>query len=200
MAGVVVCIAILTFGFDLDSYRNGLGTQLDKLIQIRNDDGSVRPTGTRGPLVDFLILAIPPAAAVITTITHVFNLWLAGRVVRFSGLLKRPWPDLPSITFPPLAAAALALAAIGSFFGGLPGIMSGAIAAALLMAYSILGFAVLHVVTHAVRARAFVLGGVYGAVIFFGWPVLALCLLGLGETAFGIRARFGQRPSPPRPI
>jgi len=200
LAAALVCMAIMAFGMDLESYRAGLGGALDKLIQIRNDDGSVRPTGTRGPLIEFLVLAIPPAAAVLTTITHIFNLWLAGRVVKFSGLLKRPWPELPSMTFPPLAAGALALAAIGSFTGGLPGIMCGAIAAALLMAYGVLGFAVLHVVTRAVRARPFVLGGTYGAVIVFGWPVLALCLLGLGETAFGIRARFGQGPKPPRPV
>ncbi len=200
MASAVVCVAILAVGTDMDSYRTGLGAQLDKLIQIRNDDGSVRPTGTRGPMIDFLVLAIPPAAAVLTTITHVLNLWLAARVVKFSGLLKRPWPDLPSMTFPPLAAAALALVSIGSFVGGLPGIMCGAVAAALLMAYSVLGFAVMHVLTRAVRGRGFVLGGVYGAVIVFGWPVLALCLLGLGETAFGLRARFGPRPGPPKSI
>ena len=51
-------------------------------------------------LVDFLVAAMPPAAAVLATITNVFNLWLAARVVKFSGRLKRPWPELAAMTFP----------------------------------------------------------------------------------------------------
>ena len=45
-------------------------------------------------LIDFLVAAIPPAAAVLATITNVLNLWLAARIVKFSGRLKRPWPRL----------------------------------------------------------------------------------------------------------
>ena len=37
-----------------------------------------------------------------------------------------------------------------------------------------LGFAVLHTITHGMQGRGFMLGGVYGAVLVFGWPMLAL--------------------------
>ena len=58
-------------------------------------------------LIDFLVAAIPPAAAVLATITNMLNLWLAARVVKFSGRLKRPWPQLSAMTFPrPLARRA----------------------------------------------------------------------------------------------
>ena len=36
-------------------------------------------------LIDVLVVAVPPAAAVFSTITNVFNLWLAARVVKISG-------------------------------------------------------------------------------------------------------------------
>ena len=53
-----------------------------------------RPARRRTPapdlnrLLDFLVLALPPAAAVLTTITNVLNLWLAGRIVTVSGRLQ----------------------------------------------------------------------------------------------------------------
>jgi hypothetical protein len=47
-------------------------------------------------------------------------------------------------------------------------------------------------------ARGLVLGGVYAAVLMIGWPVLALCLLGLIETAIDLRARIARtRGIPP---
>jgi len=61
----------------------------------------------------------------------------------------------------------------------------------------VLGFAVLHAITQGIGSRAFLLGGAYAAVIVFGWPVLALCLLGLIEIAFNIRARVAHKRGPP---
>jgi hypothetical protein len=68
------------------------------------------------------------------------------------------------------------------------------------MAYGVLGFAVLHAITQGINSRAFVLGGIYAAVIVFGWPVLALCLLGLIETAVDLRARIAHKRGPPAPF
>jgi hypothetical protein len=48
-------------------------------------------------------------------------------------------------------------------------------------------------------ARLFVLGGVYAAVLVFGWPVLALCALGLIEAAVDLRARIARKRGPPAP-
>jgi len=134
---------------------------------------------------------------VLATITNLLNLWLAARIVKFSGLLKRPWPHLPSLTFPRALTAALVLAVILSFFSGLLGIVGGVMSASLLMAYGVLGLAVLHVITQGMDARLFVLGGVYAAVLVFGWPVLAICMLGLIETAIDLRARVARKRGPP---
>ena len=84
-----------------------------------------------------------------------------------------------------------------SFAGGLVGIIAGVLSASLLMAYGVLGFAVLHAITRGINSRGFVLGGVYASVIVFGWPVLVLCLLGLVETAFDLRARIAKKRGPP---
>jgi hypothetical protein len=43
----------------------------------------------------------------------------------------------------------------------------------------------------------FLLGGVYTAVLVLGWPVLALCLLGLIDAVFDLRARIAPTRGPP---
>jgi hypothetical protein len=67
----------------------------------------------------------------------------------------------------------------------------------LLLAYGVLGFAVLHAITQGTSARPFVLSVTYAGVILLGWPMLALCLLGLIDTLIGLRARIAAKRGPP---
>jgi hypothetical protein len=202
LAALVVIVAIPNFGTDADSFRAGLHNAL--MHVLHSETGIPADTAPSVPgvsnvnrLVDFLVVAVPPAAAVVATVTSLVNLWLAGRIVKFSGLLKRPWPQLSAMVFPKPIAALLAAAVVLSFVGGLIGIIAGVLSAGLLMAYGVLGLAVLHAITQGINSRAFLLGGVYAAVIVFGWPVLALCTLGLIEVAFDLRARIARRRGPP---
>ena len=55
----------------------------------------------------------------------------------------------------------------------------------------------LHAITRGMGSRPFALGGVYAAVIVFGWPVLVMTLLGLADTAFDIRGRAAGKRGPP---
>jgi Predicted membrane protein (DUF2232) len=203
LAVVVVVAAIPNFGLDAESFRAGMKHALAQLLQI--DTGTARGDaltlpGIRNPekLLDFLTKALPLAAVILATITNLINLWLAGSVVKFSGRLTRPWPDLSAMSFPRPLLGVLAGAATFTFLGGMLGIVGGVLAAALLMAYGVLGFAVLHAITQGLNARGMVLGGVYATVLVFGWPVLALCLLGLIEAAIDLRARIARtRGIPP---
>jgi hypothetical protein len=197
LASLIVIVAIPNFGTDAESFRAGLRAALSRLLHAEPDAPAGLTNSAR--LVDFLVLAIPPAGAVLATVTNLLNLWLAGRIVKFSGRLKRPWPQLADMTFPRSALAALAVAVAVTFVGGIAGIVAGVLAASLLMAYGVLGFAVLHTISRGLDARGFLLGGVYAAVLVFGWPVLALCLLGLIEAAMDLRARFTRKRGPPSP-
>ena len=199
LAVLLIVLAIPNFGMDADSFRAGMRRALSELLQIEPGEAPAVPGITNAQrLLDFLAAALPLAAAVIATITNAVNLWLAGRIVKFSGRLTRPWPDLAAMRFPRPLALVLAGAAFVSFLGGLPGVIAGALVAALLMAYGMLGFAVLHAITRGMNARPFLLGGVYAAVLVIGWPVLALCLLGLIETVIDLRARVARsRGMPP---
>jgi hypothetical protein len=127
----------------------------------------------------------------------VFNLWLAARVVKISGRLKRPWPDLTALALPASSSALLAAAIAGSFLPDLPGLLSGVFAASLLMAFAILGFAVLHAITRGMRARIVMLTGLYAAAMVLGWPVLAMAFVGLAEAILNIRSRVARKRGPP---
>lgn len=202
VGALVVSAAILNFGIDEESFRASLRNGLERMLRLQTRAGAPgRVPGITDSkrLLDFLVLALPPAAAVLATITNVLNLWLASRIVRVSGTLRRPAPDLPSMQFPAYAPVLVAGAVAGSFLSGLVGVAAGVLTASMLMAYAILGFAVLHSITRGMDSRLFVLGGIYAAVVVFGWPVLVMTLLGLADTAFDIRGRVARKRGPPPP-
>ena len=181
---LIVAAAVPNFGTDQQSLQAALRKTYERILRDQS-------------LIDLLVVAVPPAAAVFSTIINVFNLWLAARVVKISGRLKRPWPDLAAWTLPTSTPAFLAAAIAGSFLPDLLGVLAGAFAASLLMAFAMLGFAVLHAVTRGMNTRALVLAAVYAATVVLGWPVLAMSILGLAEAAFNIRGRVARRRGPP---
>jgi hypothetical protein len=197
----VVIAGMLHFGTDEESFRATLRSFLERLFRSgRTVTPPVElPKGAESSrLIDFLVVALPPTAAVVTTITNLLNLWLASRVARISGRLRRPPSDLATMQFPAYAPALIATAVAVSFVPGLIGSFGTVFTASLLMAYAILGLAVMHAITRGMASRPFALGGLYAVVLFFGWPVLLLSMVGLADTAFNIRGRVaGRRGGPP---
>src|SRR5919197_1978574 len=181
---LVVAAAVPNFGSDQESLQAALRKTYERILRDQS-------------LIDLLVVVVPPAAAVFSTVTNLFNLWLAARIVKISGRLTRPWPDLAALTLPAPSVGLLAAAIAGSFVPDLVGVLSGAFAASLLMAFAILGFAVPHAITRGSSSRAVVLAAVYAATIVLGWPLLALSLLGLAEAAFNIRNRVARKRGPP---
>jgi hypothetical protein len=183
---LVVAAAIPNFGSDQQSLQSNLRRIYERIVR--------EPS-----IIDLLVVAVPPAAAVFTMLTNVFNLWLAARAVKISGRLKRPWPDLAALSLPASTLALLALAIIGSFLPDLFGILSSAFAASLLMAFAIAGLAVLHFTTRGMRGRALALASTYVAALVLGWPVLLLSFAGIADRILGIRSRLAKRQGLPAP-
>ncbi len=116
-----------------------------------------------------------------------------------SGRLHRPWPDLRCTVLPPMTLPALFIAIAFCFTGGLVAILAQIATAALMMAYALVGFAVLHILTLQMKSRAFWLGTSYAIIIVFGWPILALVALGLADALFDFRQRYRRGKPPPLP-
>ena len=92
------------------------------------------------------------------------NLWLAAKITATSGRLHRTWPDIRSTTLPPMTLVALCIALAFCFTGGLFALLAQVAASALLMAYALSGFAVLHTLTLASPSRAIWLGLTYAII------------------------------------
>ena len=187
--------AMLTLGSDAETITASLKRGLLRILAPRN----AAPSADTERWVGALAIIAPAAAAIVAMMTLTLNLWLAGRIAATSGRLHRPWPDLKSAELPPMTLVALSVALAFCFIGGLAALFAQITATALLMAYAITGFAVLHTLTLALKGRAFWLSCTYAFVVVFGWPVLAMVALGLADAVFGLRQRFMRGRPPPVP-
>jgi hypothetical protein len=203
IGAAIVIAGMLTLGSDLDAFRSSLRIGLERMLKMParapSSPDPVPGGGDSSRLIDILVAVLPPAAAVLAAVTNVVNLWLAERIVKISGRLRRPPSDLAAMHFPAYAPALVGAAVVATLMPGIVGTSAGVLAASLLMAYAILGFAVLHMITRGMGSRPFTLSGIYVAVFVFGWPVLVMSLLGLADTAFDLRGRAARRRGPPNP-
>jgi Predicted membrane protein (DUF2232) len=198
LGALVVLIGLSQIGSDEASIRDTLRRAIEALLHTQMGVPADKPLelpGMANPEV--LAMVLPPAAAALTTMTELLNLWLAGRIVRISGRLRRPWPEFSALRFPSTTPIALAAAFGASFLPGTIGLAAGLPAASLLIAYAVLGFAVVHGITRHLPSRGVVLFGIYAAVAVFGWPVLLMTLLGLIDTALDLRGRVAATRGPP---
>jgi hypothetical protein len=194
-AALTTMAALFTLGTDAAAVTGTMRRGLLRIIGPRD----AASAGEVEQWVDALVAIAPAAAAIVAMMTLTLNLWLAARITATSGRLHRPWPDLKSVDLPPLTLAALCVAIAFCFAGGLLAILAQIVAAALMMAYAFMGFAVLHTLTLALKSRAFWLSGAYAIMAVFGWPILAMTALGLADAIFGIRRRFLRSRPPPLP-
>jgi hypothetical protein len=199
VSALTVTAAIPNFGLDEETFRAGLRESFERVLKTQSPADMPADIRNVDPkkLIELLATIIPLAAAVVATITSTVNLWLAGRIVKLSGNLRRPWPAIPDMRFPAFAPALLAAAIALSFLPNLLGTIGSIFAASLLMAYAMLGFAVLHVLTRDAAARGFILAGSYVAVVVLFWPILLMTLAGLADTAFDIRGRLARKSGAP---
>jgi hypothetical protein len=194
-AALTTMAALLTLGTDAAAITGALRRGLLRMLGPRE----VASAGETEQWIDTVVTVAPAAAAIVAMMTLTLNLWLAAKITATSGRLHRPWPDLKSAALPPMTLAALCVAIAFCFTGGLLAVLAQIVTAALMVAYALTGFAVLHTLTLALKSRALWLGCSYGVMLVFGWPVLAMVVLGLADAIFGFRQRYLRGRPPPLP-
>jgi hypothetical protein len=194
-AALTTMTALLTLGADAATITGTLRRFLLRIVA----PPEAASTGETEQGIEVLVTIAPAAAAIVAMMTLTLNLWLAAKITATSGRLQRPWPDLRGAAMPPMTLAALSVAIAFCFAGGLPAILAQIVTVALLMAYALTGFAVLHTLTQASKSRALWLSCTYAVVVVFVWPVVAMVLLGVADAIFGIRQRYLQKRPPPVP-
>jgi Predicted membrane protein (DUF2232) len=194
-AALTTMAALLTLGTDPAAINGALRRGLLRMLGPRE----MASTGEAEQWIDAVVTIAPVAAAIVAMMTLTLNLWLAAKITATSGRLHRPWPDLKSAALPPMTLVALCVAIAFCFAGGLLAILALIVTAALMVAYALTGFAVLHTLTLALKSRALWLGCTYAIMLVFGWPVLAMVVLGLADAIFGFRQRYLRAKPPPLP-
>jgi hypothetical protein len=194
-AALTTMAALLTLGTDAAAITGALRRGLLRMLGPRE----VASAGETEQWIDAVVTVAPAAAAIVAMMTLTLNLWLAAKITATSGRLHRPWPDLKSAALPPMTLAALCVAIAFCFTGGLLAVLAQIVTAALMVAYALTGFAVLHTLTLALKSRALWLGCSYAIMLVFGWPVLAMVVLGLADAIFGFRQRYLRGRPPPLP-
>jgi hypothetical protein len=198
-------IAIVQAGGDAATIQQTLHSSFEHVLRLQlgiPDGAPLVIPGIDDPnrIIDLVAAALPPAAAVLATIIQLLNLWLAGRVVKTSGRLRRPWPDLAAMRLPPVTMLILVLAFVGTFVPGTFGMAAALPTASLLVAYAAMGFAVMHGITRFMQGRTLVLIILYLGFVLLGWsgwPILMMALLGMVDGAFDLRRRVAATRQPP---
>jgi Predicted membrane protein (DUF2232) len=193
-AALTTMAALLTLGGDAAAISASMKRGILRMLSR-----SAEPSADLERAIDMFVSAVPVVAAIGAMMTLTINLWLAAKITATSGRLNRSWPDIRSTALPPMTLVALCVAVAFCFTGGLLSMVAQVATSALLTAYALTGFAVLHTLTLTLRSRAIWLGCTYAIMVVFFWPVLAMVVLGLADAIFGLRERFTRTRPPPLP-
>ena len=191
---LVFAIAIAANG-GYDAFNTLMTSTFEKVWQAVAERRPLPKGIGAGQFATQLTWLLPPLMSAGAVIFYVSNLWLAARISQASDLLGMPWPDIPQhLRLPRLAAVALAVTSGLSFTGGLLGLVSRVVSAALIAALALQGLAVVHAVSRGKGSRTAMLVIVYlSLAALMPWPLILWGALGLLDIAFSFRDR--QRPA-----
>lgn len=188
LAGIAAALVLLGGPEGLQStLKSVVAEGLDRLAQ--------RPFPNRDQAAETLAMVIPGAAALSWMMMLVVNAALAqGLLARF-GKNWRPSPDLAGLGLPMWLPLALGVAAAAIMVGGSLRFVGINVMIALSVPFCLAGLAVLHAAARRLTHPVMALVGFYVVAAMFGWPFLAVAVLGLLESWLGLRHRFASRRS-----
>jgi hypothetical protein len=112
-----------------------------------------------------------------------------GLLTRFR-LNWRPSPSLATLGLPPWVPIALGIAAIAAIFGDAARFVGINVMIALFVPFCLAGLAVVHMAARRLRQPTMALVSFYTIAGLFGWPFVAVAILGLLESGLGLRRRL----------
>lgn len=175
-----------------DAERSGQDPSADANAQVQTD--AAQADVTRTEMADALARVVPAFAANGLALLLAFYLWASARIVKISGRLPRPWPDLPATTMPRITLAALGAALLMCLGPGYISVLGVALVGGFSAAFALQGLAAFHDRSRGRPGRTLMLFGLY-LILFVtqGIALVALTLFGLADTALD-RRRSQDRP------
>lgn len=194
LTGMAVAGLVLAYiGFS--GAEGGLPGTVERFLQA----GLTLMVGGSEAQIERAVGAIAPLFPSIVLVSWMVMIAVNGALaqallVRF-GYNRRPTPRVSDIELPRWAlvpvAAALALAILTD---GTAGHFGSNLSLVLCLPFFFVGLAVVHAYARRQPLRWVILVGIYAAVMIFGWPAMALVILGFVEQWAGIRRRLGEPP------
>jgi len=174
-----------------------LQEQINAAIEAMKSEGVLGDKVDPEDLKRVLRIALPAMIAGHMLLVQALNLWLAGRIVQFSGMLKFSWPDIAATLALPRWLAVLLLIGVGlSVVDGVFGAAGLAIATPTALAFGIQGLAVTHFWLRGSPASLIVLTLIYFSIGVFGAPMVLFSILGLADVVLHFRQRKTPSPKP----
>jgi hypothetical protein len=198
----VAILSALSIGLTLEAYTTNVRHGLDAMFRsvTGTPEGSalvIPDVDDPAALIDVFAFVFPLFSAATWIYTTLFNLWLAGRIVRTSGRLARPWPDLPAMRLPRWALLAGVAALAVCFAPGMAGLCGRIGVAAMATPFTILGYASVHDLTRSLGARPAILGVLYALTFVLNWIMLVvMTVFGVIDHLFDLRGRRQNRRRP----
>jgi len=198
MSGAIAFFTVFLLASSLDDLRKIMRGMLEEFLKSVPALGDRKLTeADLAALTDVAVHVMPALAALFCLGGLLVNFYLAGRITLASGRLPRPWPDLALMSYPRGFGLGLAASLLLTWL--LPGysaLAASSFAGAFLLAFTLLGLAIVHAATRGTAARPFILAGVYLALFILNtWAAVALAIIGTLEPVLPFR----RRPAPPRP-
>ena len=193
LATLLTAGSLYSLGSDAPAISDAMRRGFAKILSLVSET----TIAESDPRVGLMVAVIPVLVAASQMATLTLNLWLAAKVAAVSGRLHRPWPDLSGTSLPPMTLVALCVALAFSFFSGMAGILAVVVTTVLMMAYALVGLAVLHTITRGLANRGIWLAAAYAIVFVFSVSLILLTALGLADAVFGFRERFLRNRQPP---
>jgi len=188
--GTALSLVFMAFlGFDTARLTETLAEMLRSAQEGDNALPMAPPEGFDADSVAGTMAAlIPRFFALIWMWSAVLNLWLAAKITAASGKLQRPASLFAGFSVPRAGGLALLVGIPLSLTGGAAGLVGTIVTAAFASVFAVGGIIVIHHLTQGKPWRPAALGALYcGLLIFTGWLILPLAMVGLADSIFDLR-------------
>jgi uncharacterized protein YybS (DUF2232 family) len=186
---------VLMASGSLETYNNSVRTIIEAFF--RNELGLqpqaelVWPDGaSMQPAINVFSTLVPVMTGIMGMGVHLFNLWFSASLSAHANRYSRPYPSLEDFYLPAGSGWLFVIGAVLAYFQDEIGLVGNTLIATTGACFALLGLSVLHAGIKGVRGRFFILLAVYFFVLFQGWPVVLVILLGVAEHFFSIRKRL----------
>lgn len=142
------------------------------------------------------VLAFPAMFAASSTLMLSFNLWLAAKVARTSGVMEREESDIPfELRLPRDSLWVLCAAIAACALGEMPRAIASTLAASFLTAYALHGLAVVHGFLRGNPVRSALLFGLYALIAMMAWPLLIAAAVGMFDSLIPLTRHRAPPPA-----